>query len=69
MASGPIISWQTEREEVEVMTDFLLLGSKITEDGDYTYEIRLLLLGRKAITNIDSTLKSKDTTLLTKVKA
>ena len=65
MASGPITSWQIDGETV---TDFILLGSKITADGDCSLEIkRCLLLGRKAMTNLDSVLKSRDTTLLTKV--
>ena len=68
IASGPIISWQIEGENVEVMTNFLLCGSKITEDSEYSHEIRRrLLFGRKAMTNIDSVLKSRDITLLTKV--
>ena len=68
MASGPIISWQKEGEKVEVVTDFLYLGSKITADGDCSHEIRrYLLLGRKAMTNLDSVLPSRDITLLTKV--
>ena len=68
MASGPITSWQTEGGKVEVVTDFLFLGSKITSDGDCSHEIRrCLLLGRKAMTNLDSVLKSRDITLLTKV--
>ena len=68
MASGPITSWQIEGENVEVVTDFLFLGSKITVDGDCSHEIRRrLLLGRKAMTNLDSVLKSRDITLLTKV--
>ena len=68
MASGPITSWQIEREKVEVVTDFLFLGSKITADGDCSREIRRrLLLGRKAMTNPDSVLKSRDITLPTKV--
>ena len=67
MASGPIISWHTEEENVEAMTDFLFLGSKITEDGDCSHEIRRqLLLGRKRMTNLDSMLKSRDITLPTK---
>ena len=58
MASGPITSWQIEGEEVEAMADFIFLGSKITADGDWSHEInRLLLLGRKATTNLDSGLK------------
>ena len=68
MASGPITSWQIDGETMATVTDFILLGSKITADGDCSHEIkRLLLLRRKAVTNIDSILKSKDTTLLTKV--
>ena len=68
MASGPITSWQTEREKVEILTDFLFLGSTITVDSDYSHEIkRHLLLGRKAMTNLDSILKNRDITLLTKV--
>ena len=59
MASGPITSWQREREKVEAVTDFLFLGSKITADGDCSHEIRRrLLLGRKAMTNLDSVLKT-----------
>ena len=68
MASGPIISWQIDGETMETMTDFIFLVSKITADGDCSHEIkRHLLLGRKAMTNLDSILKSKDITLLTKV--
>ena len=68
MASGPITSWQIKGEKVEVVTDFLFLGSKITEDGDCSHEIRRRLpLGRKAVTNLDSVSKSRDITLLTKV--
>ena len=68
MASGPITSWQTEREKVKAVTDFLFLGSKVNADGDCSHETtRQLFLGRKAMTNLDSVLKSKDTTLLTKV--
>ena len=68
MASSPISSWQIEGENVEAVTDFLFLGSKIAIDGDCTHEIkRCLLLGRKAMTNLDSILKSKDFTLLTNV--
>ena len=68
MASGPITSWQIEGEKVEVVTDFLFLGSKITVDGDCSHEIRThLLLGRKAMTNLDSVLKSRDVTLPTNV--
>ena len=60
MASGPITSWQIEEEKVEVVTDFLFLGSKINADGDCTHDIRKrLLLGRKAMTNLDSVLKTK----------
>ena len=67
MASGPITSWQIERETMETVTDFILGGSKITADGDCSHEIkRRLLLGRKAMTNRDSLLKSRDTTLPTK---
>ena len=69
IASGPITSWQIDGETVEIMTDFILGGSKITADGDCSYEIkRHLLLGRKAMTNLDSILKSSDITLLTKVR-
>ena len=68
MAPGPIISWQIEEEKVEVVTDFIFLGSKITVDSDCSHEIkRHLLLGRKIMTNLDSILKSRDITLLTKV--
>ena len=68
MASSPIIAWQTEGEKVEAVTDFLFLGSKVTMDGDCSQEIRRqVLLGRKAMTNLDSVLKSEDITLLTKV--
>ena len=68
MASGPITSWQIVGRKVEVVTDFLFLGSKITADGDCSHEIRRhLLLGRKAMTNLDSGLKSRGITLLTKV--
>ena len=68
MASGPIISWQIEGRKVEAVTDFIFLGSKISVDGDCSHEIkRCLLLGRKAMTNLDSILKSKDIILLTKV--
>ena len=68
MASGPITSWQIDGETVETVRDFILGGSKITADGDYNHEIkRRLLLGRKAMTNLDSVLKSRDITLLTKV--
>ena len=67
MASSPITAWQIEGEKVEVVTDFLFLGSKITVDGDCSQEIRCLLLGRKAMTNLDSVLKSRDITLLTQI--
>ena len=64
MASGSIISWQIEREKVEAVTDFIFLGSKITGDGDCRHEIkRCLFLGRKAITSLDSVLKSRYITL------
>ena len=68
MASGSINSWQIEGETMETVRDFIFLGSKITADGDCSHEIkRRLLLGRKAMTNLDSILKSRDITLLTKV--
>ena len=68
MASSPITSWQIDGETMEAVTDFVFLGSKITADGDCSHEIkRCLLLGRKATTNLDRILKSKDITLLTKV--
>ena len=68
MASGPITSWQIDGETVETVSDFIFGGSKITADGDCSHEIkRCLLLGRKAMTNLDSMLKSRDITLLTKV--
>ena len=68
MASGHITSWQIDRETMQTVIDFNLGGSKITEDGDCSHEIkRHLLLGRKATTNLESILKSKDITLLTKV--
>ena len=68
MASGPITSWEIDGETVETVTDFIFLGSKITADGDLTHEIkRHLLLGRKAMTNLDSILKSRDITWFTKV--
>ena len=68
MASGPITSWQTEGEKGEIMTDFLYFASMLTEDGDCSLEIRrCLLLGRKAMTNIDSALKSRNIALLMKV--
>ena len=67
MASGPITSWQVDGEIVETVADFIFGGSRITEDGDCSHEIkRRLLLGRKVMTNLDSILKSKDITLLTK---
>ena len=68
MASGPITSWQIDGETVETVTDFILGGSKITAGGDCSHEIkRRLLLGRKVMTNLDSTFKSRDVTLPTKV--
>ena len=68
MASSPITSWQTDGETMEIVRDFIFLGSKITADGDCSHEIkRQLLLGRKAMTNLDSIFKSRDITLLTKV--
>ena len=68
MASGPIASWQIDGETTETVTDFIFLGSKITEDGDCSHEIkRCLLLGRKIMTNLDSILKIRDVTLPTKV--
>ena len=68
IASGPITSWQIDGETMETVTDFLFLGSKITADGDCSHEIkRCLLLGRKAMTNLDSILKSRDITLPTKI--
>ena len=70
MASSPITSWQIDGKTMERLTDFIFLGSKITADGDCSQEIkRRLLLGRKAITNLDSILKGRDITLLTKIKA
>ena len=69
MASGPITSWQIDVGTMETVTDFILLGSKITADGNSSHEIkRLLLLGRKVMTNLDSILKSRDMTLPTKVR-
>ena len=66
MVSDPIISWQIDRETMEIVTDFIFLGSKITTDGDGSHEIkRHSLLGRKVMTNLDSILKSRDITLLT----
>ena len=68
MASSPITSWQIDGETVETEADFIFLGSKITEDGDFNHEIkRHLLLGRKVMTNLDSILKSRDVPLSTKV--
>ena len=68
MASGPITSWQKDGETMEIMTDFIFLGSKITADSDCNHEIkRHLPLGRKAMTNVDSVLKGRDITLVTKV--
>ena len=69
MASGSITSWQIDGEKMETVTDFIFLGSKSTADGDCSHEIkRCLLLRRKAMTNLDSILKSRDTTLPTKVR-
>ena len=69
MASGLITSWQIDGETMETVTDFIFLGPKITADGDCSHEIkRCLLLERKAMTNLDSTLKSRDVTLLIKVR-
>ena len=66
LASGPITSWQIDGETMETMTDFIFLGCKITAEGDCSHEIkRRLLLGRKAMTSLDSILKSRDITLLT----
>ena len=68
MASGPITSWQLDGETMKTVSDFIFLGSKITADGDRSHEIkRRLLLGRKAMTNLDSILKSRDITLPTKI--
>ena len=68
VASSPITSWQIDGETMETMTYFIFLGSKITADGDCNHEVkRHLLLGRKAMTNLDSTLKTKNITLLTKI--
>ena len=68
MASGPITLWQIDRENVETMTDFIFLSSKITADGDYSHKInRCSLLGRKAMTNLDSVLKSRNISLPTKI--
>ena len=69
MASGPITSWQIDGERAETVADFIFLGSKITADGDCSHELkRCLLLGRKVMTNLDSIFKSRDITLLTKVR-
>ena len=69
MAFSPITSWQIDGERMEIVTDFIFLGSRITADGDYSHEIkRPLLLGRRAMTNLESILKSKDITLPTKDK-
>ena len=69
MASGPITSWEIDGETVETVSDFIFLGPKVTADGDCSHEIkRHLLLGRKVTTNLDSMLKSRDTTLPTKVR-
>ena len=69
MASGPIISWEIDGERVETVSDFIFLGSKITADGHCSHEIkRHLLLGRKLMTNLDSTFKSRDISLPTKVR-
>ena len=69
MTSGPITSWQIDEETVETVADFILGGSKITADGDYSHEIkRHMLLGRKPVINLDSILKSRDITLPTKVR-
>ena len=66
MASGPVTSWQIEGEKVEAMTDFIFLGSKITVAGDFSHEIkRCVLLGRKAMTNLNNILKSRDITFPT----
>ena len=68
MASGPITSWQIDEGKMETITDFIFLGSKVTADGNCSYEIkRPLLLGRKTMTNLDSILRSKGVTLLTQV--
>ena len=69
MASGPITSWEIDRETMEIVTDFIVMGSKIIADGDCSHEIeRHLLLGRKVMTNLDSILKSRDITLPTNVR-
>ena len=69
LASGPITSWEIDGETLETVSDFIFGGSQITADGDYSHEIkRLLLLGRKVMTNLDSIFKSRDITLPTKVR-
>ena len=69
MASGPITLWEIDGKTVEIVTDFIILGSKITADGDCSHEIKIcLLLGKKVMTNLDSILKSRDITLPTKVR-
>ena len=69
MSSGPITSWQIDGERVEIVADFIFLGSKITADGDCSHEIkRCLVLGRKTMTNLDSILKSRDITLPTNIR-
>ena len=68
MASSPITLWQIDGKTMETGTDFIFLGSKIRADGDYTNEIKTLALGRKAMTNLDSTLKNRDITLPTKIR-
>ena len=70
MASSPITSWEIDGEKVETVSDFIFLGSKVTADGDCSHEIkRLLLLGRKVMTNLDSIFKSRDITLQTKLSS
>ena len=68
MASGPITSWEIDGETVETVADFIFLGSKITANSDCSHEIKRCFLGRKVMTNLDSILKSRDVTLLTKVR-
>ena len=69
MATGPITSWQVDRDKIEIATDFIFLGSKITADGDCSHKIKgRLLLGREAMTNLYSILQSRDITLPTKVR-
>ena len=69
MATGPVTSWQIDGETMETVTDFIFLGSKMTADGDFSHEIkRRLVLGRKAMTKLDSVLKSRDITFLTKFR-